>query len=1020
MRKIVLLFLAVLATGSLLAQNSPVTGTVTSEEGEALSGVTVVLQGTQVADITGPDGKFSIAAPANGTLAFSFVGYATQEVEVSGRAQINVVMQPDAQAIDDVIVVAYGTAQKSTFTGSASSVSADDFKLARTDTPDKMLAGKTSGIRVASVTGAPGAGGEVQIRGIGSINGSTAPLYVVDGVPITSSNFTSRAEVSLLTTLNPSDIESMTVLKDAAAASLYGSRAANGVIIVTTKSGKEGRPRVTFNASLGISQMATNSYDVMSGTELYGYTMDALKNSLEDGYFTLAQLGVTTNEEFMEDVMWIKNRDGEDWQKYFYNTGIDQNYSLNVSGGTPGTKYYFGLSYQDMTGIVKDTGLKRYSFSANTSSKINNWLSLEGKAQLSYAETEGMRDNFTSNVYEASGIGSFGTNGLLAQLNPSEFLYNADGTINESASLSGSFLSPEYETSKKYKFFNNGNARALVNGNAEIRFTPNLKFRSVNGVDFVDLKLAEYWGPTTGDGGSLNGMGQDDLYRMITVNTANTLTYNNTFGENHNLDLLAGYEANSYRSEYTSAQAENYSTDKLPALSVGQMSGVGGSTTRTFMNSWFFNGNYNYGHRYYVGATVRTDKSSKLGYDNQRGVFWSVSGSWRLSGENFLVDNNTLTNARIRASYGTNGNLPGGAFGYLSAYSMGGQYGPDGAIYPTQPANPNLGWEQSKNFDFGVEFSFVRRFDFVFDYYRKVTTDLLLAVPSSVATGFGSSTQNSGSLLNRGVEFEFHGHNVTNSKNVRWDTSFFLTTLKATVTSLPNGEAVSGNDAVGMYRYEEGQDLYGFYLPKWYGVDPDNGDGLFYIDPSKGATADNLTNDYNQAQRGFVAKGYPTVNGSWNNTISWKGFSLDMLLTYQFGGSLYNYMNYFMQSGGRRVWSGWNQNHNVIGDYWQKPGDEVGNTRPVFYSTGFDLASSRWVYSSDFVRLKELALSYSLPKAVVSKLSMSDLTFTVSAYNLAYLYAASKDMELETALNGFRSPDIPLARTITFGVSVGF
>jgi TonB-linked SusC/RagA family outer membrane protein len=958
------------------------------------------------------------------------LGMETQSVAVSGRTAINVVLQPDAQTIDDVIVVAYGNARRSTFTGAASNVRADELEHAAPETVDKMLAGRVAGVRVGAATGSPGAGGEVQIRGIGSINGSTAPLYVVDGMPIYSSNYEFDGSQSMLTSLNPADIETMTILKDAAAASLYGSRASNGVIIITTKKGLEGRARVNFSASVGVMDMAVkNTWSFMSGTEFYDYTEASARNYIADGNGLPGGNG-TDVDGFMQNYMELTRTNGEDWKKFFFRTGIDQNYNVNVSGGSANSNYYVGLSYQDVKGIVDNSSMKRYSFMANTSTKVNNWLSLEGKAQLSYAMSTGARDNYQDNAFGGGGgVGSSSVGVLLANVYPTKFAYNPDGSVNEGAGMT--FSSPVYETGEDYIFLKHNNARALVNANAEIRFTDKLKFRSVNGVDFVDFILHEYWGPRTLNGASVTGLGQNDVKRMISTTSSNTIQYSNTFADRHNIDVLGGYEVSTYDDDYTMANVNNFSSDKLFALATGQPSSVDGYYTKTLMTSFLANANYNFADKYYAAATIRSDKSSKLGVDNRTGIFWSVSGAWRISSEEFLADNNTLTNLRLRASYGTNGNLPKDAYGHLSAYSYAGIYGSNPASYPTRPANPNLSWEKSKNLNVGLDFSLFGRFDFVAEYFDKKTDDLLLEVPSSAGTGFKTTIQNSGSIRNSGMEFEFHGNNITNARadGFRWGTSLLLSTLKSKVVSLPNHEPIAPVDVVGMYRFEEGKDLNSMYLPKWYGVDPANGQGLFYLDPQKAADygayasnpdTGNLTNNYNNATKGHVGKGYPDVMGSWNNTLSWKGFSLDVLLTYQFGGDLYNYMNYFMQSGGRRTIQGWNQNKSVVDNYWTKAGDRVDNPRPTFAATNWDLASSRWVYSSDFVRLKQLSLSYSLPKATVSRIGMSDMTFTLSAYNLTYLWAATKDMDVETNVKGFLAPDIPLARTITLGVKIGF
>ncbi len=1034
MKKFTLTLLVVLMTGmqALHAQNIRVTGTVRDADGAPLLGASVSVAGqASRGTITGTDGTYALEVSSNGALDFTFIGMVPVQIPVNGRTVINVQLESDSQMIDDVIVVAYGTARRSSFTGSVGSVDGDALKNTRAETIDKALVGKTSGIRVSQITGDPGSAGEIQVRGIGSITGSTTPLYVVDGVPIsTGSTGGTRGANTLLTSINTSDIESISVLKDAAAASLYGSRAANGVVLITTKKGTEGKARVNFSASVGWSEMATNSYDVMNGEELHDYFTDIINNSLADGVaapagFSAANYPGMTASEYIalpaQDGEWgIARKNGQNWRDYLYgNTGMDQNYQASVSGGSQTSRYYLGLSYQDMEGIVTGTAMKRYSFLLNNSTDVTKWLTLEGKAQLSLAQTRGNRDSY-SGFGTGGGMSTFGPAGLVFQSNPSQPLHNPDGSYNEYVAIPGNFLTPAYEMGRQWKFFDNDNARALIGANAEVRFTDYLKFRTTNGIDFVDVLLKEYWGPTTGDGRSLNGMGQKDLYRNITINSSNILQFSKSFNELHNVDVMGGYEVSRYSSDFTTAAVDTYSTDKLPALSVGLPSRAGGSLTEWLLGSWLMNATYNYDQKYYLGANIRSDTSSRLAADNRQGTFWSVSGAWRFSRESFLLNNPVLTDAKVRASYGTNGSLPTGSYGYMALYYFGGYYGGDSAIFPESPANPNLGWEKSRNLNMGIDFTLFNRFTFSAEYYNKYTTDLLMSVPISYATGFSSIQQNNGELSNKGFDFEFRGNNILNSGTFVWDSSIMLGTLKAVVEKLPDGNPVMSAFTGDFYRYEEGKDLYSMYLPTWLGVNPQTGKGEFLIDPTKPESAGNITTNHAEAKRSVVAKAYPDFNGAWNNTFTWKGLSLNVLLTYQFGGNIYDYWGYFAHSDGRRVASGWNQAKDLVGNYWKNPGDVVDNPRPVTYSQTSDLASSRWVKSSDFIRLKEISLTYTLPSKWTQQWGIGDVNLSVAANNVAYLYAATKDIELETPLNGFRSPDTPLSRAITVGVSVNF
>ena len=1019
MKKIAFLCMCLLLAGALWAQNLQVSGVVTdASDGQPLPGAAVRVEGTNTVALTDINGRYTITAPSNGTLVISFTGMTTVEVDVEGRNLINVLLELDSVQLDEVLVVAYGTARKSSFTGSATVVNAEAFKNSRVESVDKALAGKTSGVRVASISGDPGAGADLQIRGIGSISGTTDPLYVVDGIPIISGNYNSRAQTNILSAINPSDIESMTVLEDAAAASLYGSRAANGVVIITTKKGKDGKARINFQANYGLSNMATNSYEVMSGIAYYDYFKTTIENTVADGRSAnIPSYGYFLGPDDYLQAGWeLERTNGEDWRKFIYGTGVDQNYQISVSGANDKTNYYVSASYQDVKGMVTSTGFQRYAGTLNLTSDVSKWLSMEGKAQLSYATQQGIRDSYTGNA-TGGGIGSFSPSGLLFQSDPTKFAYNPDGSVNEEVSLSGTFYSPIYELGSENKFLNTDNARALVNYNIELRFTDYLKFRSVNGVDFMDVLITEYWGPLSGDGRSVSGMGQKDNYRNITLTSSNILSFNKTFGKAHNLELLGGYEVQKYTQDYTQAAVSNYSTTKLPALSVGIASRALGTNSSWFMNSWLFNTNYNFDQRYYLGANIRTDQSSRLGTDNRSGIFYSVSGAWRFARESFLAGNPVLTDAKIRASYGTNGNLPGSYYGHMGLYSFTGKYGANSAIYPTQPANPDLGWEKSSNINAGLDFTLFNRFNFSVEYFYKYTTDLLMDVPTSITTGFTSALQNKGEISNKGIDFEFHGKDMLKS-SVRWDADFSLSTLKATVEKLPDGNPLNLGFIDNMYRYEEGKDLYSFYMPTWLGVDPATGMGQFLADPTQPATANNIVNTQNAAERSIVAKAYPTVAGGLVNTFSYQGVSLSFLLTYQFGGNLYDYAGYFLHADGRRLTSGWNAAADIIGNYWTTPGDVVDNPRPTIYSQSSDLMSSRWIHSSDFIRLKELSLAYSFPKDWINPIGLSNLSVNLTINNLTFLYAATKHLDPETPLNGFKTVDTPLPRIFTFGLNL--
>jgi TonB-linked SusC/RagA family outer membrane protein len=526
----------------------------------------------------------------------------------------------------------------------------------------------------------------------------------------------------------------------------------------------------------------------------------------------------------------------------------------------------------------------------------------------------------------------------------------------------------------------------------------------------------EYWGPQSIDGKSVNGLGTRDQNRVITKTTSNVLNFNKSFNEVHNVSALAGFEAQDYEYLFVRAGVKDYSTDKLTELSSGKHDVATSALYSNFMKSFFGSLNYNFDNKYYFAASVRQDESSKLGADNRKGTFWSASASWRFTEEEF-VDASFLNDGKLRFSYGTNGSLPGGSYSHLGLYNFSGVYGPNSAIYLDQAANLDLGWEMSSNLNIGLDLTLFDKVSFTAEYFYKYTKDLLLNVPTSYVTGFSSATQNAGEISNQGFDIEIHVSDILNSE-LKWNADLALSTLSAKVEKLPGGNDIILGDG-NLYQYSEGQDLYTFYLPTWNGVNDKTGFTEFLIDPTKAATADNLTMNYADAERGPVAKAFPDFSGGFTNTLSYKGFTFRALTTFQFGGNLFDYPGYFFHHDGVR--GSFNVAKDVENNYWSPENTGADNPQPVYgWSNRPDKWSSRYIKSTDFIRLKEVGLSYQLPKHLYEKYGLGNVNVSFNVSNLAYLYAATKDMELEVNLNGYRTVDTPLSRTYSFGVSVDF
>ena len=1035
MRKSLLsLLLLVLSVGIAWAQKQvTVTGiVVAADDKEPVVAASVTsVEYPSHGVLTDAHGKFRLQLPADAkTLKVSSIGYLPQTVALTGK-ELLITLKNEERSIDKVVVVAYGVQRKSSLTGATSSIKASDLANAKVESVDKALSGKISGVRVASQTGNPGSAGTVQIRGVGSINGTTEPLYVVDGVPITAGNYgVSGYSSNVLASINPEDIESVSVLKDAASASLYGSRAANGVVLITTKRGKQGKTQFTFKASTGFSRIATNSYELMNASEAFDYQREALINAklfqadalLPTGskYAQRAELRKQLEAEYTDEAVASRGllvnsrKTVTDWRKVLIGgTGRLNDVSLSASGGNDALRYFSSLGYNDVTGVTPFGSFKRYSGLLNLDNKANKWLNFSFKGQVSYTSQEGSGDNSG----QRSSV-SLAQPTILPLLSaPDQPVRNADGSYNaDAAPMKGGdnplqILDPDFYSTQL------GTLRGIGGVNAQVTFTDFLNFKTTNSIEYTLLKSFEYISPATSDGARVGGQGERFSNELVVKTTSNILNFNRDFSKHH-VDALAGVEAQSFAQLRYGFSVNKYSSDKLRELGTGLV--VDGQSNRygSFLLSYLGRLNYSYDNRYYLGLSLRDDISSKLGKNNRSGVFYSVSGAWRFGRESFLKDNELLTDAKLRASYGTNGNLPDGEYTWRGLYSFVGRYGSDPATTLEQLPNLNLGWEKSRSLNVGLDLTFAKRFALSVEYFNKYTTDLLMSVPISYNHAVDQYQANRGEISNRGIEVELHASDILHSKQFRWDADLSLTKIRSRVEALPNGDIISG---AGNYIYRPGLDIYTFHVRQFHDVEKETGLARFVIDPTKPATADNLTYKSSEAEFAPSVSAYPKVYGGLTNTFSYGGFTLSTLLTYQFGGYFLDHFEGFAISDGYRTASV-NSSKDLVGNYWTPTNKSAAHPLPILNNPLISarLASTRFLHSSDYVRLKELSLSYRLPNHVAKALHLNTASLSLTANNLFYLYAATPNKELEVPLNGFRTADIPALRTVSFGINVGF
>ena len=1008
-----------LSLGLAMAQTK-VNGTVVSQEdNEPVIGASVLVVGTNIGTVTNAQGQFSLTVPAGKSqLRITYVGM--EPIEVSARPNMRILLTSDQKALDEVIVVAYGTAKKASFTGSATAMKDKDMS-AQKGSLVKSLEGKVAGVRVGSSIGDPGADQSILIRGIGSINGSTQPLYVIDGVPVLANSdgymSSSIKSQSILATLNPNDIESMTILKDAAAASLYGSRAANGVVIITTKKGKTGKTKVHYDMQIGWQQLAVKSaMNTMNASQLKEYYYEGIKNFFGEYYGITGQDAIDETEAEIRDG-WFWDYDGNtdtNWYDQVYRSALTQDHQLSIDGGNDRTKFYVGLGYNDSQGVVKGSEFQRYSGRVNLDHQVNNWLKVGVKQMVSFSDTRGFRDQSD----QEQGFGTTAPWSILYSLDPTAKNTLEDGSYNNDVAF-GKVGNPNnmfgQDSGEYAEFVKSNMMRSMSNFEAEVKLPYNFTARTIFGYDYTNNKLQEFWAPESVNGESLQGLGQRWDFTNKTLTSSTTLSYDKAFGL-HNVNALVGYEYENRKNLYLTASAKGYGTDKLPELANGQPYGVSSSSYESILASWLGKVDYNYDNKYYLSASFRRDGSSRLSSDNRWSNFWSISGAWRISGENFLKDNDLFSDLKLRVSYGTNGNLPGSLYSYMALYGMSGGYGSNGAYYWSSLGNKELSWEKSKNFNIGLDWTLFNRVSLTIEYYNKLTDNLLFSTPTSYVTGFSSVLSNIGQLKNSGLEFTVSSQNIK-TKNFSWTTDFNLTWQKIKIKELPRGEDVQYGDG-NMYLLREGESMHTFYLPKWKGVDPETGLGEFWIDPedeSKG-----VTNYYSEAGKTIVGKAVPDVLGGMTNTFRYKDFDLSFMISYQFGADLFDYPGYFLTySDGVRIGS-FNVHESVAGNYWKQPGDVVDFPKPIYANPyRSDRFSSRTIKSTDNIRVRDITFGYNINVPALKKY-IDNLRVYFRTTNPFMIYCATDNIDPDVDVNGYRQVDTPPTRQFLFGLNLTF
>lgn len=1034
MRKFVLLFASLLLiSGQVWAQARAVSGIVSDANGDPVSNATVLIKGTNTGVATGADGSYTISVPDGATtLVISAIGFVSQEVAVGNSNTVNVSLVVDEKGLDEIVVTAYGSQRRSDFTGSAATVRADVLENRPVTSFEKALQGQATGITVQSSSGQPGAQSTVRIRGVGSLTASSAPLYVLDGVPITTGDFTQATQTAdVLSTLDPRDIESVTVLKDATAAGLYGSRAANGVVVITTKKGKAGKSSINFVANQGFSSIAVERHKLLTGQQYYKYWWDNYyKAAIAAGRTpdeAATQANTSTNTSLQANPFnnaQPYNSNGTlnsgvelaydtDWRNAILNQGRTQDFSIGLAGGNDKTKFYLSGGYFGQKGIVLASDFKRYSVKLNLENNTTRFLKVGVNTTLSFTD-----QNTPAGAGGAANPMRFSE--IVSGVYP---LYQLDADKQPVPDPAGGFIY-NYRTPvvfdynpvglAKKNLYTVQTARGIVSGFAELSFTRNLKFRSTGSVDYVDLMETRYFNPVNGDGSGVKGRTNKYRPRDLTLTITNLLTYNERFGE-HSLDVLAGQEAVKFEYQNIYAGGTGFPFDGISELSaVSTPVDVYSNTTEKRISSLLSRVNYNYGERYYLTGSVRRDGSSVFGDQKRYGIFWTFGGGWRIGRENFLQDATWLDELKLKASYGISGNDNISRYARLGLYSVYSYNGLPATSY-SQLANSGLQWETNRVTDVGVELSFLQRFRAEFGYFSRLSKEVLFDQPTSFLTGFSTLTTNLATIHNTGFEGLIEA-SVINTRNFNWTASLNITTTKNVIKDMNDSLVLNGATHV----FKIGKDRYQWYIREWAGVDPEDGSPTWYQDEVENGVPTGkkiTTKNWNNATRYENGSALPRFYGGFNNTFSYKSFDLAILTFFSVGGKIYDAgQAQLLHMGAVRG----QQFTEDVYRAWQKPGDVTDIPRFQDRNTFlFHNTSTRFLYDGTYARLKNVALGYRLPKSVLDKISVASVRIYVSAENMA-TWAKHKGMDPEVAISGLPNNEIPIIKTFTIGLNVGF
>lgn len=1059
------------------AQNIKVTGTVTEQGTNApVPYASVMLKGTKSGVVTLDNGTYTINAPSNGTLIFSYIGFKTVEVPIEGRTVINVVLEPDTRALDEVVMVAYGTAPKESVTGAITAVNTKSIEKRPVTSVASVLEGTGTGIQVNSTYGEPGSDPDIRIRGFGSINGTNAPLYVLDGVPFGGN----------ISDLNPRDIENITVLKDAASTALFGNRASNGVILITTKKGKS--DKVTINASInqGFFSRGISDYDRMGPDDFMEtmwlgyrnylmssnpttYPTQALANakassSLVDTYLKYNVYNKANNALFdsngklVADAKILPGYDDLDWSKYIERNGYRQDYSVSGDAATEKSSMFFSAGFLDEKGYVISSDFRRFTGRANISVTPKKWL----KAGFTLAGSHQISNNTTGDAGSATTyINPFYYARNMSPIYPvfvhdpatGEYVYDENG--KKIYDRGSSYARPqnldrhivwELEKNMDRTYRNTLQGQAFT----DITFLKDFKLSIKGDISLRNSENQDYDNAEIGDGAGNNGRTSRTFYRYKNYTFQQMLTWSKEFGK-HNVDVLAGHENYSWNRAYTFVYKTNETFEGVPELvNFTNLTSIDGYQDNYKLESYLSRARYNYDRKYFVEASFRRDGSSRFHPDNRWGNFWSLGGSWSVMREDFMAPlRDKIQSLKLRASYGEVGNDAGvDYYAYMALYTLN-QNANRIAAYKVQNEAKNIKWETTSSFGVAVEGTFFDRLNATVEYFDKRSKDLLFNVNLPLSAGATSTssaeatiTQNIGSVSNRGVELQFD-YDVIRKKDLRWNVGLNATFLKNKIVKLPEQNRESGIIS-GTKKYLEGHGIYDFWLYQYVGVDQMTGRCLYkpnlesyYIgDPVEGKTAfpsqwlvqigdKYYTTNTTYSERNWSGSAIPDVYGSFTTTLSYKNFDLSAIFTYSIGGKTLDYSYQSLMS----VTANPHALHTDLLGSWNGAPSGMTESSPnrinpdglpvINYelSTYSNATSTRFLQDASYLVIKNISLNYTLPSTVAKKLDLSALSLNLSVENLATI-TSLKGMNPQQSFAGTNNNAFVTARVFSVGLNV--